>query len=141
MRTKQDDRGVAHFDAVVLQDEASGGAGNCRGGTGRDSDGAGKPARRILQLDEKHPGLDAVTAVVVGAPDSGVVLQGKQARHRGTRGSGKMRGVRIRKAGAGSRCSGHVVQLRAVALFDNGLAREHGGLQDLLSNEPVNHRI
>jgi len=50
---------------------------------GDNSDCAGKPAARIFQLDEEHPGLDALAAALVGASNSGVVLRGLQAGERG----------------------------------------------------------
>ncbi len=83
LRKKPDDSGAARIDTMVLQDEASGGAGYCGGGAWRDSDYPGEPAAGIFQLDEEYPGLDAVAAIVVGAPDTGVVLRRLQRSYRG----------------------------------------------------------
>src|SRR5229473_218508 len=89
MRKEQDDCRAAGFDAMVLQNEAARGAGDCGGRAWRDTDRAGEPARGIFQLDEEHPRLDAIATTVVGTPDSGVVLQGEQAHHSGARSAGE----------------------------------------------------
>src|SRR4029077_16039457 len=107
---------------MVLQDETAGGTGDCGGGAGRNSDRAGKPARGIFQLDEEYSRLDALTATLVGTQDSGVVLQGEQASHRGARAAGKMRYVRAGESRAGPGRSRHVVQLGIVAVFDAWVA-------------------
>src|SRR6267378_5134638 len=101
---------------MVLQDEAAGGAGDCGGGTRGNPHGAGKPAGRIFQLDEEHPGLDVVAATVVGASDSGVVLRGAPTHHGGTRGAGEVRNVRLNKIDARSGRFGYLVQLGALAV-------------------------
>src|SRR5216684_5203201 len=98
MRTEQNDCGAAGLDAVVLQDEALGGACDCGGGARRDSDCAGESAPGIFQLDEEYPGLDAVAAALVGAPDSGVVLRRLQADQCGGGCAREMHEVRVWEA-------------------------------------------
>src|SRR6267143_4846881 len=102
---------------MVLQDEAAGGAGDCRSGTRGDSDRSGEPTPGISELDAQYPRLDAFAATLVGTPDPSVVLQGEQAHYGGARDTGKLRDVRVDEPRTGSRCSGHVVQFRAVAVF------------------------
>jgi len=99
------------------------------------------PAHRVSQLDAQHPRLDPLAAALVGAPHSRVVLQGKPAHHGGARNSNKVPNVRVGQPGTGSRRSGHLVQLGAVAVLNDGLARKDGGLQEVLSDKPANHRI
>src|SRR5437763_12712049 len=111
---------------MVLQDEAAGRTGHRRGGTRRNLDGAGQPARRIFQLDAEHPRLDFVAATLVGAPNPGVVLQGTQTHYGGARYAREVRHVRLDKPRAGSRRPRYLVQLGIVAVFDTGLARENG---------------
>src|SRR4029077_5703805 len=135
MRTQQDHRGAAGFDAVVLQDEATGRAGDRGGGVRRYSNCAGEPAPGIFQLDEEYPGLDAVAAALGGTPHYGVVLRGLQAGARGRGGTVEMREMRIDKADAGSGCAGYLVQLGIVAVFDARVARGYAGLSQVLSDE------
>ena len=133
LRTQQDDRRTTDIDTVVLQDEGAGGAGvgssaGIQAGKRKyDSDCAGQPAAGIFELAGQYTGLDDFEAVVVGAPDSGVVLRGLRAHCGGGRGSREMHEVRIGEIDAGSGRAGYLVQLGALAVFDTGLARENGG--------------
>src|SRR5580704_19623686 len=52
-----------------------------------------------------------------------------------------MRDVRFDAPGAGSRCSGYMVQFGAVAVFDARMAGEYGRLPDLLSNDTADHGL
>src|SRR5260370_26677132 len=78
---------------------------------------------------------------MVGAPDSGVVLQGKHARHGGAGDAGEVRDLRVGESRAGSRRFGYVVQLGAMAVFDLGLAGKHSGLQGVLPDDLADHRV
>ena len=70
-----------------------------------------------------------------------MVLRGITARDRGARKAQHVRRVRIGKTGTGSRCAGHLVQLRIVAVFDAGLAGRDQGFQNLLSDQLADHRL
>src|SRR3984893_15453404 len=110
MRAQQDHCRAAGLDAVVLQDETTGGACDCGAGARRYSNCAGEPAAGIPQLDEKHPGLDAFTAALVGTQDSSVVLRELQASECGGGWSSKVHEVRIGQADAGPGRARYVVQ-------------------------------
>jgi len=59
---------------------------------------------------------------LVGQPHPGVVLRRVWPDDRGSPGSGEMSSLRQRRRPTGSRCAGHLVLLRAVALLHAGLA-------------------
>ena len=140
LREKPDDCGATHLDAMVLPNAAPGRAGDCGRGARRCSDGSGEPANGISELDEEYPGLDAFAAVVVGTPNTGVVLR----LRRDYCGEGRAKDVpevRIGQTAAGSGCPGYVVQLGLVAVFDAGLAGEDRRFRKILSDELADHRV
>ena len=80
--------------------------------------------QEFLNWLRQYTRLDDFAAALVGAPDSGVVLRGLRAHHRGGRGAGEMHEVRIGKTDARSGRAGYVVQLGALAVFNVGVAGE-----------------
>ena len=55
-------------------------------------------------------------------------------------GAGKMREVRLGQADAGPGRARNMVQFRAVAVLDDGLARRHARLPEILSDQPAHYR-
>ncbi len=56
-------------------------------------------------------------------------------------GAVEMREVRLEQIDAGPGRARDLVQLRAVALFHDGLAGRHAGLPQILSDQPAHHRV
>ena len=70
---------------------------------------------------------------LVGASYSSLVLSGLFKDYSFKNGSGPMRPLQKSKTGAGSGCSGYLVQFGIVAFFDVGLAGADTGSEDFLS--------
>src|SRR5262249_1533225 len=126
---------------MVLLHENTGGARTRGGRARRNPDDSRKSAAGISLLDAKYSRLDSFAAALVGAPYSCMVLRREWARKRGARNTEQLRDVRFEKPEAGSRCTGHVVQLGFVAIFDVRLARKDGGLRTLLPDKRAHYRL
>src|SRR5208283_3334549 len=101
--------GAAGLDAMVLQDETAGGAGDCGGGEWRNTNPPRELAGGLFSLDEEHPRVADFAATLVGTPDSCVALPRKWAHHRGERDASGLWNVWIEEPGARPGCAGYLV--------------------------------
>ena len=85
LRPLQDGSGAAAFAAVVREDSAAGGQGDCGGERRTHPVHAGDVREDVPELDGEHPRLVHLAATVVGASDSGVALRGLPQDHGGAR--------------------------------------------------------
>ena len=94
------------------------------GGERRDHDCPGQLPHDLFELDEQHPRLVRVAAVVVGTSDSGVDLWRLQRGDCRARDAHDVYEVRRREAGAGHRRARYLVFVRAVAFHNFRVAGE-----------------
>ncbi len=119
------DRAAAD-DAVVLQCRGAGEAGDRGGGDRQDRVRAEAVGEHVLRLDARHPAVVHLAPALVGASHPGVVRSGRRDLRRVQRGGSQGSGARAlrprRTADPGRGRAGHLVQFRAVAVLDAGLA-------------------
>ena len=141
LRTQPHDCGAAHFDAVVLQDEAAGGTGDCGRGARRHPvvpenrreeyfnwmrNIRDWTLSRQLWWGHRIPAwyCQECSTFIVAREDPTKCPQ-----------------VRVGATEARSGRAGYVVQLGLVAIFDAGLAGEDRRLREVLSDELADHRL
>ena len=131
------------FDAMVREDEAAGRARDRRRRARRDRDHSRESARRLFRVDAQHPRLVHLAAALVGTPDSRLALRRLQGNHR--RAARRRRNARTaarRSLIARYRRARDLVQLRAVAVFDAGLAGRHARISAIYyPTSLLHHRL
>ncbi len=129
LRPVRDDHRAAPLDPVVHPDRDPGRPGPGIGPRRAHHHPAPALREGVRPLDGEHPRLGGGASAVVGPSDPGLVLP-RRPHHGQRRRGGPGRLCRVRPSGRrahpGDRHLRHLVQQRAVALLDPGLARRHG---------------
>ena len=95
---------------------------------GRDHHCPGKLPHNLSELDEGHPRLVHLAAVVVGASHSGVALCLRR-NHCCARSTGEVsRSAASAQLEQDTRCAGHLVFVGTAAVYDAGLAGENAAI-------------